>query len=138
MRYEYVLIAIVALMWGGYPLVARSSGVGGPMGALVLTIAGLIPITGAVMWQGGAMRPAMPELIRLTIAGVMMGIGLVAFNAVANSRQLEASISIPIIDTAMLIVTVIGAIVFFAEPITVKKTIGVALLVAGILVLKPA
>lgn len=138
MRYEYLCIVITALAWGGYPLVARSSGVGGPVGALMLTLAGLLPITVAVIWQGGAIKLAAPEVIRLTIAGAMMGVGLVAFNAVANSRQLEASISIPIIDTAMLIVTVIGAIVFFAEPITLKKAIGVALLVAGILVLKPA
>jgi len=137
MRYEYFLIAIVAVAWGGYPLVARASGVGGPVGALVLTLAGLVPITAAVMWQGGAVRPTGLELTRLGIAGVMMGIGLVAFNAVANSRHMDASVSIPIIDTTMLIVTVIGAILFFAEPITVKKAIGVALLVSGILVLKP-
>jgi multidrug transporter EmrE-like cation transporter len=56
---------------------------------------------------------------------------------VANSRQLDASISIPIIDTAMLVVSVIGAIVFFAEPVTAKKLLGIGLLIAGITVLKP-
>jgi drug/metabolite transporter (DMT)-like permease len=138
MRYEYLCIAIVALMWGCYPLVARASGVGGALGALVLTVAALAPIVGAVMWQGGIVKLASVEILKLGIAGVMMGVGLIAFNAVANSRNLDASVSIPIIDTTMLIVTVIGAIVFFAEPITARKLIGVALLVAGIMVLKPA
>jgi drug/metabolite transporter (DMT)-like permease len=69
---------------------------------------------------------------------VMMGMGLVAFNAVANSRNMDASVSIPIIDTTMLIVTVLGAILFFAEPLTARKAIGIAMLIAGIAVLKPA
>jgi multidrug transporter EmrE-like cation transporter len=56
---------------------------------------------------------------------------------VVNSRQLDASTSIPIIDTAMLLVSVVGAVLFFAEPMTAKKVIGVVLLIAGIVVLKP-
>ena len=67
----------------------------------------------------------------------MMGIGLLAFNALAVSRQIEASVSIPIVDTAMLLVSVLAAVLFFAEPITFKKCAGLALLVAGIIVLRP-
>ena len=137
MRFEFICIATVALFWGGYPLVARSTGVGGPLGALILTLAGLVPILTAVIWQGGALRPTAAEIVRLLIAGVMMGIGLIAFNAVANSKNMEASISIPIIDTSMLIVSVLGAMLFFAEPVSGKKLIGLALLIAGIVVLKP-
>ena len=66
-----------------------------------------------------------------------MGIGLLAFNALAVSRKLEASVSIPIVDTGMLIVSVLAAVLFFAEPITVEKCVGLALLVAGIVVLRP-
>jgi drug/metabolite transporter (DMT)-like permease len=137
MRIEYLCMAIVALAWGGYPLVARSSGVGGPLGALILTLSALVPIGALVLWQGALARPASVELTKLIVAGVLMGIGTAAFNFVANSRQLDASVSIPIIDTAMLVVSVIGAIAFFVEPITVKKIVGVGLLIAGIAVLKP-
>ncbi len=137
MRTEYLYIAAAAFFWGSYPLVLRSTGAGGPSGSLWLMLAGLLPIVGAVLWQGTLTRPPAAEFSRLIIAGVMMGFGLLAFNMVANSRQLDASISIPIIDTAMLIVTVIGAIWFFAEPMTVRKAVGLALLVSGILVLRP-
>jgi drug/metabolite transporter (DMT)-like permease len=102
-----------------------------------LMLSGIVPIAAAVVWQGGFEKPPVADLARLAIAGGMMGVGLLAFNVVANSRQIDASVSIPIIDTAMLIVTVIGAVIFFAEPMTVKKGIGLALLVAGILVLRP-
>jgi len=137
MKVEAIYIVIVALFWGSYPLVARSSGVGGPAGALILTLTALVPIATAVIWQSGAPRPATPDLIRLMIAGVMMGIGLVAFNALANSKQMDASISIPVVDTAMLVVSVAGAVMFFAEPITAKKLIGIGLMLAGIIVIRP-
>jgi drug/metabolite transporter (DMT)-like permease len=137
MRIELICMVIVALAWGGYPLIARSSGVAGPIGALFLTLSALLPIVGVVLWQGTAVRPSSVELTKLVAAGVLMGIGTVAFNFVANSRQLEASVSIPIVDTAMLVVSVLAAIVFFAEPVTARKIVGVALLIAGIAVLKP-
>ena len=137
MRIEYVYIALAALTWGGYPLIARASGVAGPIGALILTLFSLAPISAMLIWQGGATRLSPMELIKLIVGGLLMGVGTTAFNFVANSRQMDASISIPIVDTMMLLITVIGAIVFFAEPVTVKKTVGIALLIAGIVVLKP-
>jgi drug/metabolite transporter (DMT)-like permease len=138
MRTDYFYIAATALMWGSYPLVLRSTGQGGAFGSLVLMLAGLIPIAAAAWWQGGGVKPLATELTRLTVAGIMMGCGLLAFNAVANSRNLDASISIPIVDTAMLMVTVICAVLFFGEAMTVRKTIGIALLIAGILALRPS
>ena len=124
-------------MWGSYPLVLRSTGQGGAWGSLILMLAGTVPIAIAAAWQGGIVKPPTAELTRLVIAGVMMGFGMLAFNAVANSRNLDASVSIPIVDTAMLLVTVVCAVLFFAEPITVRKGIGIALMIAGILVLRP-
>jgi drug/metabolite transporter (DMT)-like permease len=137
MKAEYALILIVALFWGGYPLIARGANLGGPLGALILSAVSLTTIAAATWWTGGFAWPTTAAAIRLVIAGTMMGIGLLAFNAVAVSRQIEASISIPVMDTGMLIVSVLAAVLFFAEPITVKKAIGLALLVAGIAVLRP-
>jgi drug/metabolite transporter (DMT)-like permease len=137
MRTELICMAIVAIAWGSYPLIARSSGIGAPLGALILTLSSLVPCTVLVLWQGATIRPSSVELTKLIVAGLVMGIGTTAFNYAVNSRQLDASISIPIIDTAMLLVSVIGAVVFFAEPMTARKIIGLALLVSGIVVLKP-
>ena len=137
MTLEIVCIALVAACWGGYPLVARASGYGGALGTLVLALAGLLPIGLAVLWQRGAERPSPDALVKLAIAGLLMGVGLLAFNRLANSRM-DASISIPIVDTAMLIVTTLGAIYFFQEAVTARKLVGVALLLGGIAVLRPA
>jgi len=134
---EYLGIAVVALFWGGYPLIARGVGIGGPLGALMLSVVSLSTIAAATLWTGVAAWPSTGDVLRLAIAGLMMGIGLLAFNAVAASRNVEASVSIPIMDTAMLIVSVVAAVLFFAEPITVRKAAGLALLIAGIVVLRP-
>jgi drug/metabolite transporter (DMT)-like permease len=137
LRVQLICIAIAALTWGGYPLIARASGVGRPIGALVLTVCALLPISIASLWSGPIVRLTAAELVRLAAAGVLMGIGTLAFNFVVNSREIEASVSIPLIDTTMLLVSVVGAIIFFAEPVTAKKAIGVVFLIAGILMLKP-
>jgi drug/metabolite transporter (DMT)-like permease len=134
---EYLGIAVVAVFWGGYPLIARGVGIGGPLGALLLSVVSLATIAAATLWTGVAAWPAPGDVIRLAIAGLMMGIGLLAFNAVAASREVEASVSIPVMDTGMLIVSVAAAALFFAEPITARKLLGLALLIAGIAVLRP-
>ena len=137
MKPEYWGIVIVALCWGGYPLIARGVGIGGPLGALLLSVVSLTTIAAATLWTGVETWPTAGDLARLAIAGLLMGIGLIAFNAVAASRNVEASVSIPVMDTAMLVVSVIAAVIFFAEPITMRKALGLALLVSGIFVLRP-
>ena len=137
MKPEYAWIAIVSLFWGGYPLIARGANLPGPLGALILSSVSLTTIAAATWWTGGFAWPAPAAGIRLVVAGAMMGIGLLAFNALAVSREIEASVSIPIVDTAMLVVSVVAAVLFFAEPFTLRKCAGLALLIAGIAVLRP-
>jgi drug/metabolite transporter (DMT)-like permease len=135
---EYVAMAVVIIAWGGYPLVARSTGVGGPLGALVLTLSALMPILTAVLWQGSSWRLTQSQWLRLVFAGCLMGVGTTAFNFVVNSRKLDASISVPLVDMGLIVVSVIGAIWFFAEPLTARKVCGVCLLAAGIVVIRPS
>jgi len=137
MSVDLACIALCALFWGGYPLVARASGHGDALGTLVLSLAGLVPVVTAALWAGVERRPLTADLARLVVAGLMMGIGLLAFNRLANGK-LDASVSIPVVDTAMLLVSAAAAIWFFGEPVTPRKIAGIALLVAGIALLRPA
>lgn len=136
MRTDLVWIAVTAVCWGGYPLVARTAGHGGPRGTLVLMLAGLVPIVAMAAWTGGVGWPTGSALMKLGIAGLMMGGGLLAFHALATG-PMDASVSIPIVDVAMLLVSAIGAVCFFAESVTPQKAIGVCLLLAGIALLRP-
>jgi drug/metabolite transporter (DMT)-like permease len=135
MRADWVWILTTALLWGAYPLVARTAGFEGPRAALILTLAGLVPIS-VMAYLSNAGWPNSVGLLKLGISGLMMGGGLMAFIMVANS-SMDASVSIPIVDVAMLLVSAIGAMVFFAEPFTAQKALGIALLLVGIGLLRP-
>ena len=136
-RTEWICIALVAVFWGGYPLVARLSDMGGPFGSLLLALVSLVPIAAATLWMGDSISPTRAQLWPIAVAGIMQGIGLMAFVRVATGK-LEASVSIPISDVAMMLVTTLGAILFFQEAVTAQKLLGIGLLVAGIWLLKPA
>lgn len=135
---EWISMAVVVFAWGIYPLVIRPTGVSGPLGALILTVSALLPIGVALGVQGGVSRPSTPDLVRLALGGVIMGVGTTAFNFLVNSRKVDASVAIPVVDTGMLLVTTLGAIWFYSEPISVRKVVGIALLVVGIGVLRPS
>lgn len=134
---EWISMAVVVLAWGVYPLIIRTTGVSGPLGALILTVSALLPIGVALGVQGGFARPSTSDLVRLVVSGVIMGAGTTAFNFLANSRKIEASVAIPVVDTGMLLVTTLGAVWFFSEPITLRKVVGISLLVVGIAALRP-
>lgn len=130
-------MAVVVLAWGSYPLIIRTTGVSGPLGALILTLSALVPIGLASAWHGSWVKPSTPDLLRLVVGGLIMGVGTTAFNFLVNSRKLDASVAIPVVDTGMLLITAFGAIVFYSEPMTLRKIAGIGLLVLGIFVLKP-
>jgi drug/metabolite transporter (DMT)-like permease len=129
-------IAAVALFWGGWPLVARVAGENGLSGSLVLAAVTFVSVAAAAL-LGGAPLPSARGGAVLALAGLMMGLGLVAFNAVSSDPRVELSTAIPVMDTSMLLVSVIGGIWFFSEPVTARKLLGIALLVSGILTLRP-
>jgi len=136
-RSEWIWIALVAVFWGGYPLIARLSSFGGPLGSFLLALLSLLPIGAAVLWSGDTTPPTRAQLWPILIAGLMQGVGLLAFVRLATGK-LEASVSIPISDVSMMIVTTIGAILFFQEAVTAQKLLGLGLLVIGIVLLRPA
>jgi drug/metabolite transporter (DMT)-like permease len=136
-RVEWICIAVVAVFWGGYPLIARLSNFGGAFGSLVLVLVSVLPIAAAVAVTGDTTPPTRAQLWPLLVAGLMQGVGLLAFVRLATGK-LEASIAIPISDVGMLIVTTVGAILFFHEALTLQKSVGLGLLFAGIAMLRPA
>ena len=66
-----------------------------------------------------------------------MGLGTLAFNYVAN-REIEASVSIPVIDSAMLLVSTVSAVYFFQDSLPAQKMVAIGLLLAGIMLLRPS
>lgn len=135
MRVEYIWIVVTALTWGGYPLITRTAGFSGPRGALILMLTGLVPIAIMAARAGGDGWPTTAGLVKLSIAGLMMGIGLISFHALAVGKM-DLSVSIPTVDVAMMLVSAIGAMLFFAEPVTLQRLLGIGMLVGGIILLR--
>ena len=134
MGLDWIYIALVALFWGGYPLITRLSPINGPQASLLLALSSLAPILVGVLVTGDTARPTRAQLWPIVVGGLFQGLGLMAFVRVATSK-LDASVAIPITDAAMLIVTAVGAIAFFDEAISFQKLAGLGLLVVGILLL---
>lgn len=126
-----------ALLWGAYPLVAKAAGYDGARASLFLMLAGLVPVVGLSLLEGDLGWPDRPALFRLVIAGLMMGVGLVAFVRVATGT-IEASVAIPIVDGSMLLVSAVGAVLLFGDVVTVKKVVGIAFMIAGMGLLRPS
>jgi drug/metabolite transporter (DMT)-like permease len=136
MRPEYIWIVVTGLFWGAYPLLARTAGYDGPRAAFILMLVGFVPISLFAYLDAEAGWPSRGGAIRLIWAGLMMGGGLIAFVKVAGGG-LEASVALPIVDVAMLLVSAVGAMMFFSEAVTLQKLFGIALLLAGIGFLRP-
>ena len=134
MKPEYAWILIVSLFWGGYPLIARGANLGGPLGALILSAVSLIDDRGRdAGGRAGSRWPAPAAAIRLVDRGRDDGHRPAR---VQRRRREPADRGVGRRSRSwtrrMLLVSVLAAVVFFAEPITLRKCVGLALLVAGI------
>ena len=134
----FLLTVVIAVFWGGWPLVVRATGgTPGNLGNLLLVLLASLPALALLAIKG---TTPMPEnsWYKMIIAGIMMGLGLVLFNQyLATNTKVEISTIVPILNTAMIMVTVAGGIIFFGEAITAQKILGIITLAVGIYMLKP-
>lgn len=133
-----LLTGAVAILWGGWPLFVRATGgAPGNFGNLILVMLASIPALTMLAIKGTEPLPK-NSWVKLGIAGMMMGGGLVLFNQyLATNTKVEISTIVPILNTSMIIVTVVGGILFFNEAFTSQKIIGIITLVIGIYLLRP-
>lgn len=130
------MIGIVGFCWGFWPLLMRSANVTGPAAAFVLSATAVLPI--ATLWAlQPSSAPSGADLLKLMIAGLIMGFGMVAFNIAGTSRLAGIGTITSITQALTIVVVVVGSIAWFGEGVTPSKVIGTLLLVAGVLVLRP-
>lgn len=123
------LCAIVGLAWSSAPLLGRLSSVNAMMMTILIAFGTLVTTLPVAFSQNYAAAGSKSLSIGL-IAGIVNGIGLIAFyRLVAGSNQglWEASKVLPIATILMLIGITLGSRIFFGEPITTQKLIGITL-----------
>jgi drug/metabolite transporter (DMT)-like permease len=132
---EALLYSIgVGLFWGASTLIARYSGAGPYMMAILISIGGLITMLPLIPGQDFAATGGKAIAIGV-VAGIVNGLGLLAFYKLvggANEGLWELSRVIPIAMVLVPIVVTVGARFVFAEPFTPTKLVGIALACAAI------
>lgn len=134
------LIFITAICWGGWPLLTRLSGVDGAVYApIITTIAITFPFCYFFVYaQANTVAPVtIQSLAYLIPAGLIMGLGVITFSMVLQSTTLDISSSIPIINSAVLIITLIGGAILFNDSISLQKICGIVAILIGIYLLRP-
>ncbi len=126
MNNQWILCIVAGLLWGMAPLVGRLSSVNAMMMTVLIAVGTLVatlPVAfsqnyAAVGWQ---------YLGYGVLGGVLNGVGLLAFYwLVAGSNQglWNASQVLPISFVIVPIVIAAGSCIFFKEPVTVSKVLG--------------
>lgn len=134
MNNAFLLCGIVGFFLAAAPIICRLSSANGIMMALLIGIGNLIPMLPFAFSQNYAAAGARSLAIGVA-GGIANGIGLLAFyRLVAGSNEglWEISRVLPISLVLIPIGIAIGARVFFSEPITTNKIIGLALAAAAI------
>jgi uncharacterized membrane protein len=120
---------ILALTFGFCPLIARLSGLTPGWTSAFLAL-GTLPIVVCGFWYGGAV-PAGRSLIIGLLAGVINGVGLMAYGKL-TSGQFEISRFMPIALAIAPAIIAVGGWIFFHEPISLNKIIGIIAVVVAV------
>ena len=133
-----VLCIAAGVCFAGWQLVMRKSGIKDPfLGAFLLnlaTVAVLLPVA------GGSFSPKTLltwGVVIALVAGAINGAGHVFNQNLVLSNSEEFSRFGVLVPAVVILTTVIGGVVFFHESLTLLKTIGMILVIAGMVLITP-
>lgn len=135
----YLGILVIAILWGGWPLVARSVNNPSSTMNLVIVVVAIFPVLLQYWYTTTALSLAATKMdaMKMVAGGLMMGTGMIFFNAVLASKDVSVSTVVPLINVSMLMVSVLGGVFFFSEEMTPSKIFGLVLLISGMVLIRP-
>ncbi len=129
----FLLMLVIALFWGSWQLVTKSSDVQDPYvrGFLVnlMTAAGFLPFvwgkisTSTFISRGG---------IILLAGGLVNFVGHALFPRLQTVSKAQISVYGAVIPALCVVMGVVGGVLFYGEPVTIPKVFCTLLIVAGI------
>ncbi len=129
MNNPMIYCGLVALFWGSMSVVTRLSGLTGGWVAITLATGTLaVSLFGVNSSTPTTMKP----LILCFVAGVLNGLGTLAFGKLASWQEVELSKVMPIAYAVIPIVVTAGAWFLLNEPLTSSKLFGLVAVVVGI------
>jgi drug/metabolite transporter (DMT)-like permease len=136
MNNQILQAILAAVLFGTWPLLVRGAGAPTSANTFIITLnaAALIAL---IMGFQNITLPKSDTMPHLILAGLLLGGGMIVYNAVLTAPGAQMSIVIPLVSAAIIIVSTIGGVGFFREPLTPWKVIGIGLLIVGIIFLRP-
>lgn len=128
------LMLLVMVMWGGWPLLTRDTA-SNAFDTLTMGVVAILPVLFFAAIQGELAFTG--RHVRFSGAGIMMGVGLVAYIMVMSNPHTKLSFAVPTINVGMLIVTLVGANWFLGEKLTLREYVGIATMLTGICIASP-
>lgn len=130
MNSNLMLCIVTALGFGAWPLIARASGVtGGWVMSVVMGVSALVSLL--ILRPQTSTFPAGVSLAILALAGVANGIGAAAFGKLTTEAA-KAGSSLPAVAlAAMIVVLTVGGFLFFKQPVSGTKLLGVLVTAVG-------
>lgn len=123
---ETLLLALIAgFLFAEWPLVMRYSQLSGPW-VIIMVAAGTI-VVGFIAHIFTPNLPASKCLFYGCLAGIVNGLGMVAFGRLISNKATDLSIAIPLMVVFMAVFGALSAIFFYGEPLTIKKGTGLAI-----------
>jgi len=129
MSSAFVLCISIALCWSAAPFVGKISGLNPWVMAILTIVGGLIPMIFLALNQNFSTIGARGISLGL-LAGVINALGIIAwYRLVVGSTEglWELSSVLPIALILLCVALAIGGRIFFDEPFTVNKVIGIFL-----------
>ena len=116
---------IAGLCFGTWPLIMKSSGLNAIMASFVLTVVSLMVYLPFL--KGGFDQAALLKtgVILAVVAGLLNGIGTIAFQRMVGAKDLEISQVVLMVVIIQIVITAAGGSLFYHELFTIKKAFGV-------------
>lgn len=126
------LTFLSGLFFGAWPLVMRASGLATAWVVMILALGtGLVGIS---VFKGTA-SPSLNGLLIGLAAGLLNGMGSLAYGKLLGMPEAEMSKIVPLLVVLIGAVGVFGGYFFYGEPFTLRKIIGIITVIIAALLL---
>jgi len=126
LSYGPFLCLVTALCFAAWPLIGRATGASGAWVTVVVMLVTPI-VAGVPQYKQLSELPSWQGIGILILAGACNGIGMVAYGKIVTDRQFEMSGLAPASLVGMVVLIMLGGVLFFHEPITARKILGLVL-----------
>lgn len=129
-----VLLALaVGFFFAAWPLVMKASQLG-PAWIIITLCIGSITVGFATVISNLVIPPSKNLLIGY-LAGITSGLGVFVYGKLISDKAIELSQAIPLSMACIVVFAALGGCLFYAEPFTITKIVGVLMVVVAVFLL---